>query len=156
MDREQLAKMKLRIRKREEAVDRVLAEYCRQDGCPCGFRKFQYWAGKEQGPGWHDSIQNQLVKSALKQKCFKSIEDFKKEYWLAGEYYCKNCSTGWKHFSEEWRMLAFRERFLIIGGNDPGKLFEGVLGAEIFATAGSEPKGKTLLSLEEWETFMLE
>ncbi len=156
MNREQLAKMELLIKNREETVDRVLSEYCQEDGCPCGFRKFQYWAGKEQGPGWQDSIQNQLVKSTLKLKCFKAIDDFKKEYWLEGEYYCKNCGTKWKHFSEEWRMLAFRERLLIIGKSNPEKLFEGIVGAEIFATAGSEPKGKTLLTLEEWEKFMVE
>ena len=155
MNKEQLAKMELRIKNREEAVDRVLTEYCSQDVCPCGFNKFQYWAGKKQGPGWQDSIQNQLVESALQLKCFTPLEDFKKAYWLEGAYYCKNCGTKWNHFSEEWRMLAFWERLLIIGEDDTGKLFEGIIGAEIFATAGSEPRGRRQLTLEEWEQFML-
>ncbi len=34
MNKEQLAKMKLQIKNRENAVDRVLTEYCSQDGCP--------------------------------------------------------------------------------------------------------------------------
>ena len=155
MNREQLVRMKLLIKNREDAVGRVLTEYCRQDGCPCGFKKFVYWAGKEQGPGWHDSIQNQLVKSALKLKCFKSVEDFKKQYWLESEYYCKNCGTRWNHFSEEWRMLAFRERLLIIGEENPGELFDGVISDEIFATAGSEPTGRKTLSISQWVEFML-
>ena len=148
--------MNLQIKNREEAVDRVLKKYCSQDGCPCGFRKFQYWAGKKQGPGWQDSIQNQLVKSALQLQCFTPLEDFKKAYWLEGAYYCKNCGTRWNYFSQEWRMLAFQERFLIIDGDDPNKLFDEVIGDEIFATAGSEPAGKKALTLEQWVEFMLD
>ena len=156
MNKKQLEKIKLDISRREEAVGRVLDEYLARDGCPCGFRQFVYWAGKKQGPGWQDSIQNQLVKSALKLKCFTAVEDFKKEYWLEGVYYCKNCGTNWKHFSQEWRMLAFQEQLLIIGGDDPAKLFDEVIGSEIFATYGREPSGKKLLTLKQWEDFMLE
>lgn len=34
MNKEQLDKMKLQIKNREDAVDRALTEYCSQDGCP--------------------------------------------------------------------------------------------------------------------------
>lgn len=156
MNKEQLIEINKTIRKRDEAVARVLDEYLARDGCPCGIKQFVYWAGKKQGPGWQDSIQNQLVRSALKLKCFTAVEDFKKEYWLSGVYYCKNCGTNWKHFSEEWRMLAFRERLLIVGSDDPSKLFDEVIGAEIFATFGREPSGKKLLSLTRWQGFMLQ
>lgn len=155
MNKKQLKKMKQQIRDRENAVERVLHHYCSQDGCPCGFKRFVFWAGKDQGPGWMDNIQNQLVNSACKLDCFTEIEDFQKEYWLAGEYYCKNCGTRWKHYSAEWRMLAFQERLLIIDGDDPNSLFEEMIGGEIFATFGSEPAGKKSLNLEQWVEFML-
>ena len=156
MNKEQLKKINETIRKREEAVARVLNEYLARDGCPCGIKQFVYWAGKKQGPGWQDSIQNQLVESALKLKCFVRVEDFKKEYWLEGVYYCKNCGTEWKHFSQEWRMLAFQEQLLLVGDDDPSKLFDDIIGAEIFATYGKEPSDKKSLTLKEWENFMLE
>ncbi|MCP4646589.1 MAG: hypothetical protein GY852_02490 [bacterium] len=53
-------------------------------------------------------------------------------------------------------MLAFRERLLLIGEDDPAGLYGGIIGAEIFATAGSEPVGKKSLTVEQWVTFMLE
>lgn len=155
MNREQLKKIKETIGKREEAVNKVLRKYLALDGCPCGFKQFVYWAGKTQGPGWQDSIQNQLVDSAIKLKCFSEVKDFEKEYWLSGVFYCKNCGTNWKYFSEEWRMLAFRKRFMIIGGENPDGLFEGVIGDEIFATYGREPSDKKSLTLAEWVKFML-
>ena len=155
MNKEQLRKMKQQIKDREIAVKQVLDHYCSEDGCPCGFKKFVFWAGKDQGPGWMDSIQNQLVDSARELDCFSEIEDYQKEYWLEGAYYCKNCGTRWNYFSQEWRMLAFQERLLIIGGDDPNKLFNEVIGDEIFATAGSEPAGKKALALDQWIEFML-
>lgn len=155
MNKEQLRKMKELIERREKSVELVLKEFCSQDGCPCGFKEFVFWAGKNQGPGWMDDIQNQLVDSARKLDCFSEIEDYEKAYWLEGAYYCKNCGTRWNYFSEEWRMLAFRKRFLIIDGDDPNELFPEIIGAEIFATAGSEPAGKRSLTLEQWEKFML-
>ncbi len=155
MNKEQLRKMREQIGNREKAVKLVLDEYCSLDGCPCGFKKFVFWAGKKQGPGWMDNIQNQLVDSARKLDCFSEIEDYEKEYWLEGVYYCKNCGTRWNYFSQEWRMLAFQERLLIIDGDDPNKLFDEVIGDEIFATAGSEPAGRRVLNLEQWIEFML-
>lgn len=155
MNKEQLAKMNLEIKNREEAVDRVLKKYCSQDGCPCGSSKFQYWAGKKQGPGWQDSIQNQLVESALQLKCFTPLEDFKKAYWLEGAYYCKNCGTNWNYFSQEWRMLAFQKRLLIIDEEDPSLLYDELIGDNIFATHGYEPHDRKSLTMKQWEEFML-
>ncbi|MCD4707850.1 MAG: hypothetical protein K8S62_08935 [Candidatus Sabulitectum sp.] len=156
MNKEQLRKMKEQIEKRENAVELVLGEYCSQDGCPCGFRKFVFWAGKEQGPGWMDNIQNQLVDSARKLECFSKLEKYEKACWLEGAFYCKNCGTRWNYYSEEWRMLAFRKRLQIIDEDDPNKLFDEAIGDEIFATVGHEPSGKKALSLEQWVEFMLE
>ncbi len=155
MNKEQLKKIREQIEHRENAVKLVLDEYCSLDGCPCGFKKFVFWAGKKQGPGWMDNIQNQLVDSARKLDCFSEIKDFKKEYWLESVFYCKNCGTKWNYFSQEWRMLAFQKQFLIIDGDDPNKLFDAVIGGSIFATAGYEPAGKNTLTLEQWVEFML-
>lgn len=156
MNSEQLRLMKARISDRKEKVERVLREYCSIDGCPCGFDRFVYWAGKYHGPGWQDSIQNQLVLSAVELDCYTGVEEFTKEYWLSGEYRCGNCGTGWRHFSEEWRMLAFRERLLKVGGADPSGMYDGVIGDDIFATAGREPSGTRSISLDEWVEFMLD
>lgn len=148
--------MKARISNRKEKVERVLQEYCSMAGCPCGFDRFVYWAGKEQGPGWQDSIQNQLVLSAIQLDCYGRIEEFTREYWLVGEYLCGNCGTRWRHFSEEWRMLAYQERLLKAGGEDPSTMYDGVISDEIFATAGREPSGIRSISLSEWVDFMLD
>lgn len=136
-------------------VEYVLIEYCSAKGCPCDYKPFVYWAGKQQGPGWQDNIQNQLVKSALKSGCFSKINNYEKSYWLEGSYVCDNCGTEWNYFSEEWRMLAFHNRFLKIGGDDPGKLYEELIGSDIFTSVGFEPAGKNTLSLEQWVAFML-
>ena len=136
-------------------VENVLSEYCSDEGCPCDYKPFVYWAGKQQGPGWQDNIQNQLVQSTLRLDCFSRINDCEKAYWFEGSYECSNCRTKWNYFSEEWRMLAFHKRLLKIGGDDPGKLFEELIGNDIFASVGFEPAGKSTLSLEQWIAFML-
>lgn len=109
----------------------------------------------QQGPGWQDNIQNQLVESTLKLVCFEKIEDREKSYGLEGSYVCSNCETEWNHFSIEWRMLAFHKRLLKIGADDPGKLYEELIRNDVFATVGHEPAGRNTLSLEQWVAFML-
>ena len=143
------------IERRESKVEYVLGEYCSGKGCPCGYEPFEYWAGKRQGPGWQDSVQNQLVESTLKLGCFSRIDKCEKTYWLEGSYVCSSCGTKWNHFSEEWRMLAFRERLLKAGEDDPGRLHEELISNNIFATMGHEPEGMNTLSLEQWVAFML-
>lgn len=136
-------------------VDLVLRRYSSNRGCPCNIKQFVYWAGKQQGPGWQDNIQNQLVESTLKLVCFEQIEDLEKSYGLEGSYVCNNCGTEWNLFSIEWRMLAFHKRLLKIGADDPGKLYEELIGNDVFATVGHEPDGRNTLSLEQWVSFML-
>jgi len=53
------------IENRKSKVEYVLSEYRSEKGCPCYYEPFLYWAGKQQGPGWQDSVQNQLVESTL-------------------------------------------------------------------------------------------
>ena len=66
----------------ETKVEYVLGKYYRDKGCPCGIKQFVYWAGKQQGPGWQDNIQNQLVVSALELACFERIDDCEKSWGL--------------------------------------------------------------------------
>ena len=152
MDRKAIRK---RLENRKNKVEHVLNEYCSENGCPCNYRQFIYWAGKQQGPGWQDSVQNQLVESTLELDCFSRIDKCENTYGLEGSYDCSNCGTKWNHFSEEWRMLAFRKRLLKVGGDDPCQLYEDLISNNIFATIGHEPEGLKTLSLEQWTAFML-
>ncbi len=81
-----------------DKVGYVLKEYCSNKGCPCNIKQFVYWAGKQQGPGWQDNIQNQLVKSSLELVCFEQIDDCEKSYGLEGSYICNNCGVKWNYF----------------------------------------------------------
>jgi hypothetical protein len=143
------------VRDIESKVDHVLSEYSSGMGCPCNYEPFVYWAGKRQGPGWQDSIQNQLVKSTLKLDCFERTDDHEGSMEYSGTWVCSNCETVWDHFSYEWRMLAFRERLLKFGEEVPDELNEGLIGASIFATLGHEPHGRATISLDQWVAFML-
>lgn len=136
-------------------VEYVLNEYCSNKGCPCSIKQFVYWAGKQQGPGWQDNIQNQLVKSSLKLVCFERIGDCEKSYGLEDSYICSNCGVKWNYFSIEWRMLAFHKRLVKVGADDPGRLYDELIGDDVFATVGFEPAGKNAFSLEQWVAFML-
>ncbi len=133
----------------------VIREYCSEKGCPCNHKQFVYWAGKQQGPGWQDNIQNQLVESVLKSDCFSKINDCEKTYCLESSYICNKCGTRWNYFLEEWRMLAYHKRLLKVGGDDPVRLYKELIGSDIFATVGLEPDGKNTLSLDQWVAFML-
>lgn len=133
----------------------VLREYCSDRGCPCGYKQFVYWAGKQQGPGWQDSIQNQLVRSSLELACFEQIGDCEKSYGFDSSYVCNNCGTRWNYFSVEWRMLAFHNRLLKVGADDPSSLYKEMIGSDVFATVGHEPAGRNALSPDQWVAFML-
>ncbi len=136
-------------------VEYVLDKYYTDKGCPCRIKQFVYWAGKQQGPGWQDNIQNQLVESALKLACFEQIDDCEKSWGLADSYTCTNCGTKWNYFSLEWRMLAFHRRLVKVGADDPGKLYDEMICDDVAATVGHEPDGRKALSLEQWVAFML-
>ena len=150
--------MKSSMKRLEEIktkVAYVLDEYSSEMGCPCSYRPFVYWAGKKQGPGWQDSIQNQLVRSALELDCFELTDDRNPSYEYKATYVCNNCETVWDYFSYEWRMLAFQERILKSGEADPDSLYEGLIADSIFATIGYEPHGRNTLSIDQWVAFML-
>jgi len=136
-------------------VEQVLKQYCSDKGCPCNIKQFVYWAGKQQGPGWQDNIQNQLVESSLGLVCFEQIGDCEKSYGLKSSYICNNCGIKWNYFLIEWRMLAFHKRLVKVGADDPSRLYEELTGNDIYATVGHEPAGKNALSLEQWVDFML-
>ncbi|MBD3278677.1 MAG: hypothetical protein GF388_10280, partial [Candidatus Aegiribacteria sp.] len=83
----------LELVKRE--VEGVLQKYIVASGCPCCYSPFIYWAGKEQGPGWQDNIQNRLVKSALQLDCFEKTEQDVNRYGYQGSYICSRCNSVW-------------------------------------------------------------
>ncbi len=142
---------------RREAVDRVISEYLRSHACICAWPQFIFWAGKEHGPGWQDNIQNDLVEAALKLPYLVSSKPSVPEYCLEADVYCAECRARWKFFSEEWRMLAFQERLVLLDRKMliPSE-YAGLTGAGIAATAGHEPEaGRRMLPIGEWIEFML-
>ncbi len=136
-------------------VEYVLDKYYTDLGCPCGIKQFVYWAGKQQGPGWQDNIQNQLVRSALGLACFVKIDDCEKAWGLDSSYTCTNCGVKWNYFALEWRMLAFHRRLVKVGADDPGRLYDEMICDDVAATVGHEPDGMKALSLDQWVAFML-
>ena len=106
-----------------------------------------YWVGKQQGPGWQDNIQNQLVESALKLACFEQIDDCEKSCGLQSSYTCTNCGVEWNYFSVEWRMLAFHRRLVKVGADDRyrNRTRRNRFGSG-FAAAGEVTAYSTLLS----------
>lgn len=138
-----------------ESVDLVLDRYAVERGCPCDYRQFIYWAGKKQGPGWQDNLQNCLVRATLDMDCFEKTDIDSREWGYEGSWFCRNCGTLWNHISLEWRMLAFHERLLRLGEEDPDSLYEGIVAVDVAATVGHEPKDRESLTLEQWVDFML-
>jgi len=139
----------------EGEVQRVLDHFLKHQGCPCNYERFIYWAGKEQGPGWQDNIQNQLVRSALKLDCLEISEEDFNDWGYQDSYICGNCGSLWRHYSVEWRMLAFHERLLRKGETAPVNLYKGIITSDIAATVGHEPVNRPALDLYEWADFML-
>ncbi len=136
----------------------VLDAYTARHGCPCAEPAFLYWAGKPRSPGWFDTIQGILVEEALALPCFTSLPPSKPEIWLEAEVLCSSCGARWKHFREEWRMLAYADSLIPVGSwHDSGDRIEAsVAGPSICATAGYEPGGDVrILSLADWTSFML-
>ena len=141
---------------REKVISDVLHQYVSLNGCPCSWPQFVFWAGKDQGPGWQDNTQNSLVKSALKLACFAKSPPKNPQYALEADVTCTSCGAQWKHFSVEWRMLAFQERLVRTDGHDAdSSMYQGIIGEGVFATAGHEPEeGTRVLSLDGWVLFM--
>ncbi len=97
---------------RNRVVAEVLARGVARHGCPCAWERFVFWVGKEHPDRSMDELQNALVRAASKLPTFAVSPPVRPEYWLEGEWLCARCGARWKHYSEEWRMLAFRERLI--------------------------------------------
>jgi hypothetical protein len=135
-------------RKEEEAVRDVLHDYVKQHGCPCNWAQFEYWVSKEQGPGWHDTYQNVLVEESLRLSCFEqSAATSRLDTFIT----CQVCGRRWRYVSEEWRMMAYRNR--LIPDQSRVALNSDLIGSW-FATAGLEPIGKRVLSIDQWKSYM--
>jgi len=137
------------LRKENDAVGAVLRDYVKDHGCPCNWPQFEYWVSKEHGPGWHDEYQNVLAEEALKLSCFKGIGLFS---GYDAALTCEVCGRRWRYVSEEWRMMAYRNRLIpecsrITNTCD--------LIGRWYATGGFEPASSRVLSFENWKRYML-
>lgn len=143
------------LKDEEHTVERVLRRYVGEHGCPCAWPQFEYWVSKPQGPGWQDSIQNELVRAALDLWFFQARRPGNPRYGLEAIVTCSKCSRTWQHFSEEWRMLAFQHRLLPVHPSPDPASDVILVGANVFSTAGQEPTAARSLTLSEWTIFML-
>jgi hypothetical protein len=143
------------IARQESIISDVLGRYMASHGCPCDWPQFVYWVSKSQGPGWQDSIQNDLVEHACRLTCFQRIELRQQMYGLESQMKCLVCGKEWLFFSEEWRMLAFQKRLVPVKPSLAAASSEVLVDANFFATVGQEPRATRSLSLIEWAEFML-
>lgn len=135
-------------RKEEEAVRAVLHDYIQKHGCPCNWAQFEYWVSKEQGPGWHDTYQNVLAEESLNLACFEhNAATSRFDTFIT----CQVCGRRWRYVSEEWKMMAYRNR--LIPDHSHVTSNPDLIGSW-FATAGFEPANKRLLSFEDWKSYM--
>jgi len=126
----------------------LLNDYVCTQGCPCNWEQFEYWVSKEHGLGWHDGYQNILAEAAVSLPCFEQTI-IEPSYDI--RIVCKLCGRRWHYTSEEWRMLAYRNRLV---PDDPRTSRSDQLVGGWFATVGFEPKSATTLSIEQWYEFM--
>jgi hypothetical protein len=140
----------------QSTIENVLKRYVSVHGCPCNWQQFEYWTSKKHGPGWQDSSQNYLIAAAVQLPCFCRKSCMPIGYGDNTSLTCVKCGTEWLHCSEEWRMLAFRERMLRMPWpREEIVKFGELVGPGVFATAGLEPENQRTLSLNEWAEFML-
>lgn len=154
MNQDQLRKQ---IEEQRKIVKEVLEGHLALFECPCDWPQFVYWVSKEQGPGWQDGIQNDLVEIALELPFYRSDPPSQPEYWLASEVSCEHCGARWKHYSIEWRMLAFQKKLIRTDKDDPGisEFPDLLISTSIFATVGHQPGPEIpRLTIEEWVQFM--
>lgn len=148
----QLEQTMQQLRRQQEVVRDVLNQYVKNNDCPCHWHQFEYWASKHQGPGWQDELQNDLVSAALQLYCFKGNAAAASDHGYGRTFACAVCGREWTHSSEEWRMLAFRERLIPL---KPSVLEpENLVSSSTFATAGFSPQIQRTLTLEQWVQYM--
>ena len=146
------------VEEQRKIVGDVLNKYLEDNECPCDWPQFRYWVSKQQGPGWQDGIQNDLIDLALELPTFRSISPPNPEYWLEAEVHCDHCGSRWNYYSEEWRMLAFQRRLIRLDKTDDDleKFPELMISESIYATVGKEPLSEIQrLTTEGWVKFML-
>jgi hypothetical protein len=149
MQREKLIR---RLSEQQNAVRDVLKQYADNHDCPCQRSQFEYWASKPQGPGWQDNLQNDLVLAALELSCFKGAVGAVRDHGYGRTFACTVCGREWHHSSEEWRMLAFRERLV---PSKPSVLEHiDLVSSSTFSTVGFEPQESRSLTLDEWVKYM--
>ena len=149
--------IKKRLAEQKRIIKKVLEDYLEIFECPCDWQHFIYWVSKEQGPGWQDGIQNDLVDCALELPFYRSNTPSQPEYWLASEVTCERCGTKWKHYSIEWRMLAFQNRLVRLDQDelDFDEFPNLMISESIYATVGHEPDPDIhRLTTSEWVQFM--
>lgn len=139
----------------KKIVSGVLGRYVDAHGCPCAWPQFEYWASKQQGPGWNDSIQNELVENALKLPAFVRRKPEKPDFTLVALVECSECGREWSHHSYEWRMSAFHENLIPQTPTHAASRFSGLVDANFCATVGHEPRRYKTLNLAQWAEFML-
>ena len=151
------AEIRDRVESQRDFVKETIELYLKSHDCPCDWPQFIYWCGKQQGPGWQDGIQNDLVTEALKLSCFKDKREAEVNYGYEENIVCSSCGARWKYYSEEWRMLAYHEsltRMDLEGSVIDG--FGDLVSENIFQTVGFSPDdSKKSLSIQEWREFTL-
>lgn len=143
------------IKWHENVVRDVLDHYMQDHECPCNWPQFEYWASKEQGPGWQDSIQNDLVDAARQLNCFSMMNPIQKRYAVEARLRCEKCGREWLSLCEEWRMLAYHKQLVPVNPSETITTFERLADHSFFATAGRGPQDSRLLTIVEWAEFML-
>lgn len=101
-----------RAARRKLVAEKVLARGAAKYGCPCAWERFEACVAREHPASSMDDLQNALVLAAAKLPTFAIRPPDRPEVWLQDEWTCTRCGARWKHFSEEWRMMAYRERLV--------------------------------------------
>lgn len=131
-----------------QGVRETLKAYVDDNSCPCKWPQFEFWVSKEQGPGWHDYYQNELVQAAIQLECFERSSSPNNS---GTQLNCKKCGRTWIYSSHEWRMEAFKHKLVPLSENY--FTYPALVGA-YFATAGSEPVNHKVIDFKEWKLFM--
>jgi len=145
-------------RKHQQAVIAdVLDKYLQAHACLCAWPQFEYWVGKNRPPRSQDTIQNDLVETALNLPIYTRKPPATPAYFLEADIHCTVCGTIWQHFSEEWHMLAFHETMLRADGHRPDlSTIKSILKDKGLIFSQSEQDLSTLrLPLDLWCEFML-
>lgn len=143
-------------RQQRQHVEKVFNEHAARAGCPCSWREFVYFAGKQHGQGRQDELQNDLVRVALRSGIFDQRAHDEDYSGLVCSCRCRQCGSTWQQFAVEWRMNAIALRLVRTDDQAPDVSgYKGFESDRIFQTEGIEaPPGVRTLNLWEWSAFM--